>query len=161
MWLEFALAAWSWPPRDKRGSNQEFATGDSSVSDFGQRRRGVLKGVLALSVGLPLLEARAATEDDPKKSRPQVGDVLVFDRGDRKDQPPGRGCSARRSSGRRLRDGAHNRRGSSWVEAQPDRAGAPGPGLLQRRDPGALEPHLGWRTDVPQGGVVWVFALEQ
>jgi Rieske Fe-S protein len=58
-----------------------------AVSDFGQHRRGVLKGALALSVGFPLLEARAATEDDPKKSRPQVGDVLVFDRGDRKDQP--------------------------------------------------------------------------
>ena len=57
------------------------------MSDFGQHRRGVLKGALALSVGFPLLEARAASEDDPKKSRPQVGDVLVFDRGDRKDQP--------------------------------------------------------------------------
>jgi Rieske Fe-S protein len=57
------------------------------VSDFGPHRRGALKAALALSVGLPLLEARAATEVDPKKSRPQVGDVLVFDRGDRKDQP--------------------------------------------------------------------------
>jgi Rieske Fe-S protein len=57
------------------------------VPDFGPHRRGVLKGALALSVGLPLLEARAAPEDDPKKSRPQVDDVLVFDRGDRQDQP--------------------------------------------------------------------------
>ncbi len=34
-------------------------------------------------------------------------------------------------------------------------------GVDAQRMQGALEPHLGWRTDVPQGGVVWVFALKQ
>ena len=46
----------------------------------------MLKGALALSAGLPLLEARAATEDDPKKARPQEGDRFVFFSGERKGE---------------------------------------------------------------------------
>jgi len=56
------------------------------VSDFGHHRRAVLKGAIALGAGLPLLEARAATEDDPKKARPQDGDRFVFFSGDRKGE---------------------------------------------------------------------------
>jgi Rieske Fe-S protein len=60
------------------------ATGD--VSELGHHRRAVLKGALALGAGLPLLEARAGTEDDPKKARPQDGDRFVFFSGDRKGE---------------------------------------------------------------------------
>jgi rieske iron-sulfur protein len=56
------------------------------VSDFGHHRRAVLKGVLALGVSVPLLEARAATDDDPKKARPQEGDRFVFFSGERKGE---------------------------------------------------------------------------
>jgi rieske iron-sulfur protein len=56
------------------------------VSDFGHHRRVVLKGALALGVSLSLLEARAATEDDPKKARPQEGDRFVFFSGERKGE---------------------------------------------------------------------------
>jgi Rieske Fe-S protein len=59
----------------------------ATVSDCGHKRRTVLKGALGLGLTLPLLDAHAAVEDDPAKARPQEGDVLVFDRGDRKDQP--------------------------------------------------------------------------
>jgi rieske iron-sulfur protein len=84
-----ALAAWSDDQVDSVGPIKISASGRErqTVSDYGHQRRTVLKGALALGVGLPLLEAQAATQDDPKKLRPQVGDVLVFDRGDRKDQP--------------------------------------------------------------------------
>jgi rieske iron-sulfur protein len=56
------------------------------VSDFGHHRRAVLKCALALGTGLPLLEARAATDDDPKKARPQEGDRFVYFSGDRKGE---------------------------------------------------------------------------
>lgn len=56
------------------------------MSEFSHHRRTVLKGAIALSVGLPLLEARAATDDDPKKARPQEGDRFVFFSGDRKGE---------------------------------------------------------------------------
>ena len=56
------------------------------MSDFGHHRRAVLKGALALGVSVPLLEARAATDDDPKKARPQEGDRFVFFSGDRKGE---------------------------------------------------------------------------
>ena len=56
------------------------------MSDFGHHRRAVLKGAIALGAGLPLLEARAATEDDPKKARPQDGDRFVFFSGERKGE---------------------------------------------------------------------------
>jgi Rieske Fe-S protein len=35
---------------------------------------------------LPVASAHAAQEDDPKKARPQVGDLFVFSSGDRKGQ---------------------------------------------------------------------------
>ena len=53
---------------------------------FGHHRRTVLKGALALGIGAPLLEAHAATEDDPAKARPQDGDQFVFFSGDRKGE---------------------------------------------------------------------------
>ena len=56
------------------------------MSDFGHHRRAVLKGALALGVSVPLLEARAATDDDPKKARPQEGDRFVFFSGERKGE---------------------------------------------------------------------------
>jgi rieske iron-sulfur protein len=56
------------------------------VSDFGHHRRAVLKGAIALGASLPLLDARAATEDDPKKARPQEGDRFVFFSGERKGE---------------------------------------------------------------------------
>jgi Rieske Fe-S protein len=46
----------------------------------------VLKGAIALGAGLPLLEARAATEEDPKKARPEEGDRFVFFAGDHKGE---------------------------------------------------------------------------
>ena len=49
-------------------------------------RRTVLRGGLALGLSLTVLKAGTAA-DDPKKQRPQPGDVLVFAKGDRKDQP--------------------------------------------------------------------------
>lgn len=52
----------------------------------GHHRRAVLKGVIALGVGTPLLEAHAATEDDPAKARPQEGDQFVFFSGERKGE---------------------------------------------------------------------------
>jgi Rieske Fe-S protein len=39
-----------------------------------------------LGAGLPLLEARAATEEDPKKARPEEGDRFVFFAGDHKGE---------------------------------------------------------------------------
>lgn len=56
------------------------------MSEFGHHRRTVLKGAIALTAGLPLLEARAATEEDPKKARPQEGDRFVYFSGDRKGE---------------------------------------------------------------------------
>jgi rieske iron-sulfur protein len=56
------------------------------VSEFGHHRRAVLKGAIALGASLPLLEAQAATEDDPKKARPTEGDRFVFFAGDRKGE---------------------------------------------------------------------------
>jgi rieske iron-sulfur protein len=46
----------------------------------------VLTGAIALGVSVPWLEARAATDDDPKKARPQDGDRFVFFSGDRKGE---------------------------------------------------------------------------
>jgi rieske iron-sulfur protein len=46
----------------------------------------VLKGAIAFGASLPVLEARAATEDDPKKARPRAGDRFVFFSGDRKGE---------------------------------------------------------------------------
>jgi Rieske Fe-S protein len=62
------------------------ALGGAIVSDCGHKRRTVLKGALGLGLTLPLLEARAAVEDDPKKARPQEGDQFVFFSGDRKGE---------------------------------------------------------------------------
>jgi rieske iron-sulfur protein len=56
------------------------------VSEVNQHRRTLLKGAIALGATLPLLEARAATEDDPKKARPQEGDRFVFFSGERKGE---------------------------------------------------------------------------
>ncbi len=56
------------------------------MSDCGHHRRTVLKGALGLSLTLPLLEARAAVEDDPRKARPQEGDQFVFFTGEHKGQ---------------------------------------------------------------------------
>jgi rieske iron-sulfur protein len=56
------------------------------VSELGHHRRAVLRGAIALGAGLPLFGARAATEDDPKKARPQDGDRFVFFSGDRKGE---------------------------------------------------------------------------
>jgi rieske iron-sulfur protein len=57
-----------------------------TVPKFGHRRRTVLQGVVALGVSAPLLDARAATEDDPAKARPQEGDQFVYFSGDRKGE---------------------------------------------------------------------------
>jgi Rieske Fe-S protein len=46
----------------------------------------VLKGALGLGLALPVLEARAAVEDDPSKARPQEGDQFVFFTGERKGE---------------------------------------------------------------------------
>jgi rieske iron-sulfur protein len=56
------------------------------VSGFDHHRRAVLKGTIAFGVSLPLLQARAATDDDPKKARPQEGDRFVFFSGARKGE---------------------------------------------------------------------------
>ena len=56
------------------------------MSKLGHHRRAVLEGALALSAGLPLLEAQAATEEDPTRARPQEGDRFVFLSGDLKGQ---------------------------------------------------------------------------
>lgn len=56
------------------------------MSGLAHHRRAMLQGALALGVSLPLLEARAATEDDPKKARPQEGDQFVFFSGERKGE---------------------------------------------------------------------------
>jgi rieske iron-sulfur protein len=56
------------------------------VSDFGHRRRAVLKGALALGASPLLLQAHAAEEEDPKKARPQESDRFVFLSGDRKGE---------------------------------------------------------------------------
>jgi rieske iron-sulfur protein len=58
----------------------------ATVSDFGHHRRAVLKGAIALGASLPLLNARAAADDDPKKARPQEGDRFVFFSGERKGE---------------------------------------------------------------------------
>jgi Rieske Fe-S protein len=46
----------------------------------------VLQGALGLGLGLPWLQAAAAQEGDPKTARPQPGDYLVFQAGDRVGQ---------------------------------------------------------------------------
>jgi len=56
------------------------------VAEVNQHRRTVLRGAIALGATLPLLEAWAAPEDDPKKARPQEGDRFVFFSGDRKGE---------------------------------------------------------------------------
>ena len=67
--------------------------GCASGEPAGARRRGVLGGLLALgsvsALGLGIGRgARAAdTETDPKRMRPQPGDILIFERGDRKGEP--------------------------------------------------------------------------
>ena len=49
-------------------------------------RRTLLKSVLGTGVGLQLVRCAAYAADDPKKMRPQVGDLLVFSLGDRQGQ---------------------------------------------------------------------------
>lgn len=49
-------------------------------------RRTVLKSILGTGVGLQLVHRAAYAADDPKKMRPQVGDLLVFSLGDRQGQ---------------------------------------------------------------------------
>jgi Rieske Fe-S protein len=56
------------------------------VSELDHHRRALLKGAIALGAALPLLEAQAATETDPKKARPEEGDRFVFFSGDRKGE---------------------------------------------------------------------------
>lgn len=55
-------------------------------SDRLLNRRTLLKSVLGTGVGLHLLQRAAQAADDPKKMRPQVGDLLVFSVGDRQGQ---------------------------------------------------------------------------
>ena len=55
------------------------------MSDCGHKRRTVLKGALGLGLALPMLEARAAT-DDPRQARPQEGDQFVYFTGERKGE---------------------------------------------------------------------------
>lgn len=49
-------------------------------------RRTVLKSLFGTGVGLQLVHRAAYATDDPKKMRPQVGDLLVFSLGDRQGQ---------------------------------------------------------------------------
>ena len=49
-------------------------------------RRTLLKSALGTGVGLHLIRRAAYAADDPKKMRPQVGDLLVFSLGDRQGQ---------------------------------------------------------------------------
>lgn len=50
-------------------------------------RRSLLKGALGLGLGLAMADAAPAQDKDPKKLRPQPGDVLVHADGDKKGQP--------------------------------------------------------------------------
>lgn len=49
-------------------------------------RRALLKSVLGAGVGLQLIRHTVYAADDPKKMRPQGGDLLVFSLGDRQGQ---------------------------------------------------------------------------
>jgi rieske iron-sulfur protein len=49
-------------------------------------RRTLLKSLLGTGVGLQLIRRTAHAVDDPKKMRPQVGDLLVFSLGNRQGQ---------------------------------------------------------------------------
>lgn len=49
-------------------------------------RRTLLKSILGTGVGFHLIQRAAYAADDPKKMRPQVGDLLVFALGDRQGQ---------------------------------------------------------------------------
>jgi Rieske Fe-S protein len=49
-------------------------------------RRTLLKSVLGTGVGFHLIHRAAHAADDPKKMRPQVGDLLVFSLGNRQGQ---------------------------------------------------------------------------
>jgi rieske iron-sulfur protein len=49
-------------------------------------RRTLLKSALGIGLGLPFLGFAAYAADDPKKMRPQVGDLFVFSFGDRQGQ---------------------------------------------------------------------------
>ncbi|MGE0822570.1 MAG: ubiquinol-cytochrome c reductase iron-sulfur subunit [Candidatus Binatia bacterium] len=53
----------------------------------GVSRRTVLCAALGAGLALHLSERPATAQNDPKKSRPQAGDQLVFSTGDRKGQP--------------------------------------------------------------------------
>lgn len=55
------------------------------MSDHRHQRRTLLKGAVAVGV-MPLLEARAAEDEDPSKARPQAGDQFVFFSGERKGE---------------------------------------------------------------------------
>ena len=46
----------------------------------------MLQGAIGLGLTLPLLQAHAAEEEDPKKARPQEGDQFVFFSGERKGE---------------------------------------------------------------------------
>jgi rieske iron-sulfur protein len=49
-------------------------------------RRALLKSTLGVGLSFPFLAFAAHAADDPKKMRPQVGDLLVFSLGDRQGQ---------------------------------------------------------------------------
>lgn len=49
-------------------------------------RRTLLKSALGTGVGLHLLHRAVSAGDDPKKMRPQIGDLLAFSVGDRQGQ---------------------------------------------------------------------------
>jgi Rieske Fe-S protein len=49
-------------------------------------RRVVLKSALSIGLGLQLVTLATADTEDPKKSRPQVGDFFVFSLGERQGQ---------------------------------------------------------------------------
>jgi rieske iron-sulfur protein len=49
-------------------------------------RRGVLKSVLSISLGFQLMGRIAHTAEDPKRLRPQVGDIFIFPLGDHQGQ---------------------------------------------------------------------------
>jgi rieske iron-sulfur protein len=50
-------------------------------------RRTVLKSLLGVGLGLRFAGAAAGAAEEAKRARPQVGDFLVFSRGERQGQP--------------------------------------------------------------------------
>ena len=134
----------------------------------GADRRSILKTAVCLGLALPLVDLGAIHtavrgEPDPTTMRPQGGDQLVFSARERKREavtparvplggPPLMAYPMDPAT-KIVRDGSYMVDGVQYIAVQS------GWGVDAQRMQARLDTFLGTKTDVPQGGVIWVFAL--